>query len=642
MGRVQSAVDSLRHLFPRHRAAEAAGLLGALLWASVLRFGWPGVSPFAYDEAQLSRLALRLARSGVIPVTGMISSAGVPNTPASVWIFAIPFAISTNPVLAVLFVALLNVLSVVGVWWITRKAWGGWAGVASAWLLAGSPYAVFYSRSIWAQDLLIPIAVLWAVSGIMGVEKKDRKALVVHGFAAGFAPQVHYAGFVLPILTVLLGIAFWLGWRWIPLTGGMLASAVISLPMAMRIASGKMRFGMGGHLHVRFGLEGARYAGTLLSGYDWDWLFIGNKFHVSDGMLPRVMGCVLVGMGAIGLLLVAWSLREKKKRFSAAIVLLWAAGAPLFWIAHFMEPRLHYQLTALPGLLVAAGVVVAVARRPVLRLALTTLVIGISLFQGALFAKGIAIAGTKATPGGISTPLEYHLKAVKEARDGKPVVGIVPDTNLRTGGDAVILDVLLWGYPHRLVNGTYSLVWPREASNLLFVGPWMPAWVENEADLRRSGEVDFVQRREGSPYPYVLVRLKGGTSPSGFVRAGPYRLANGVSLLGWRAHALGTWLRFVTVWKVEDSSARTDYHQFNHLYLDDSAKPAMGHDTPTSSRVWRTGDYLITWADFPTQPKGEARMAVGMYEYPSMKRVPRLGSEDPNAPIFLGPFRLCK
>ncbi len=625
--------------FSKNRTVEFIGVAGAVLWAGILRMTWPGVSPFAYDEAELSRLALELARTGRIPVTGMISSAGVPNLPVSVWIFALPYAISTNPEAAVLFVALLNILGVIGVWWVARRAGNGWAGVAAAWLLAGSPYGVFYSRGIWAQDLLVPLSVLWAVTGLISLEKRRGKWLFFHGFVSALAPQVHYAGFVLPVLSVFVGIFHRFRWEWLPFFIGALASALTLVPLVLRVLSGSFRLGFGsGHLH--FGFDGVKLAATLLSGYGWDWLFIGNKWHLGDGAAPRVIGDVLLGLAGVGLLLLILRLRGRERRPSSELLLIWAVGAPALWVAHFLPSRLHYQLISLPALFAVSGQAVAFLPKRPLRAALLGLVILFSLIQGGLFARGIAIAGSKVTHGGISTPLKYHLNAVGEAKDGNPVIGVVPDTDLRTGGDAAIFDVLLWGYPHRLVNGTYSMVWPSAAANLLFVGPWMPAWVENEGDLSRNGRVEFIRRREGAVYPYVLVRLEGGTRPEGFNRVRGKALSNGLTLEGWRAHPLGTWMRFVTLWRVGKVGKRADYHQFNHLYVAGADKPVAGQDTPTSSDAWEEGDYLITWADFPSPPGGRMKMAVGMYEYPSMKRVPWLGVANPDSPVFLGPFEL--
>ncbi|MCB8987001.1 MAG: hypothetical protein H6661_04555 [Ardenticatenaceae bacterium] len=88
--------------------AEAAALLLILLLAAWLRLGWPGVNSFGFDEARVSDMALQMAREGKFAALGMQSSTGVPNFAATVWFFALPYAISTNPLVATSLVAPLN------------------------------------------------------------------------------------------------------------------------------------------------------------------------------------------------------------------------------------------------------------------------------------------------------------------------------------------------------------------------------------------------------------------------------------------------------------------------------------------------------------------------------------------------------
>ncbi len=62
---------------------------------------------------------------------GLQSSVGVPNFPAAV-IYALPFALSVDPLVATLFTGLLNVLAVAGLWWLVRRAAGPWRLTSAA------------------------------------------------------------------------------------------------------------------------------------------------------------------------------------------------------------------------------------------------------------------------------------------------------------------------------------------------------------------------------------------------------------------------------------------------------------------------------------------------------------------------------
>ena len=80
----------------RPRAVEWIPLLFILALAAWLRLGWPGVNSFSFDEARVSHMALQMAREGRFAALGMQSSTGVPNFPAAVWLYALPFAITPD------------------------------------------------------------------------------------------------------------------------------------------------------------------------------------------------------------------------------------------------------------------------------------------------------------------------------------------------------------------------------------------------------------------------------------------------------------------------------------------------------------------------------------------------------------------
>ncbi|MCB8992260.1 MAG: hypothetical protein H6665_16675, partial [Ardenticatenaceae bacterium] len=131
--------------------------------AAIFRLGWVGVSSFGFDEARVSDMALQMARDNQFAELGMQSSTGIPNFPAAVWLYAAPYAISTNPQWAIWLTGLVNTLAVIGVWWLGRDTWGVRAGLAAALLFASSPYLIYYSRTVWGQNWLAPLAVLWGV-----------------------------------------------------------------------------------------------------------------------------------------------------------------------------------------------------------------------------------------------------------------------------------------------------------------------------------------------------------------------------------------------------------------------------------------------------------------------------------------------
>ena len=105
----------------RQRLLESLALIGVLALAGILRMGWPGVNAFNFDQARVSLLALQMARRGEVPVLGIQSSAGIPNFPTTAWLFALPYRLSSDPLLATLCVGLLGTLAVAGAWWLARR-----------------------------------------------------------------------------------------------------------------------------------------------------------------------------------------------------------------------------------------------------------------------------------------------------------------------------------------------------------------------------------------------------------------------------------------------------------------------------------------------------------------------------------------
>jgi 4-amino-4-deoxy-L-arabinose transferase-like glycosyltransferase len=123
------------------RRREITLLVAILLLAGVLRLAWPGLTEFKRDEALLMARALEMVDTGHIAVRGISSSVGFPNFPASVWIYALPLAIADHVYSATLFTGLLNLLAVLGGWWLARRYWGQTAALAASLLFAVSPWA---------------------------------------------------------------------------------------------------------------------------------------------------------------------------------------------------------------------------------------------------------------------------------------------------------------------------------------------------------------------------------------------------------------------------------------------------------------------------------------------------------------------
>ncbi len=631
------------------RILEGAGLAGVLFLAGVLRLGWPGVNSFGYDEARLSLLALQMARGGDVARMGLPSSTGVPNLPAAVWLMAVPFRLSADPLLASLAIGLAGVLAVLGTWWLAREAWGPWAGLTAAALLAASPFAALYSRAIWAQDLLAPLAVLWAVAAALGIGRHKAWALALHIFIAGLALQVHYAGIVLLPATAWLFVRFRLWRRWRPVLAGAAPATLAALPFAYalhRAPDVRAAFMRLLQLPAQVDATALRKLAEMGAGTHWEWLLLGEGWTWPQALARALTGAsVVVGaLIVVGLTALLWqALRRLRspdaspRAVLAALVPVWAAAAPLVFLRHSTPAHHQYQLPALPALFLAAGAATGLARRPGWGPALTALALVASLAQTVPVAQGLGVVAARLTPGGIGTPLLWPQAAARTLTDGRPIVVHSHGDDPATGGDAAGFDVLLWGYPHRIADGRSVLLIPEGPAHLFFTFADLPAWSEAAA-CGLDGETQVLPRREGEP-PYLALTVSG-VDLENLQPAGPVALANGAELQGWRVRMVDGRLRVTTCWRIVGPLVPGDYHQFNHLRNTAGDQPVAVSDAPLSSQAWQVGDTLIAWADFDRPAaSGPYWIDVGMYTWPDVQRTPVLGRPgDPLSPIRLGLF----
>ncbi len=632
------------------KALQGAGLAVALGMGGALRLGWPGVNSFAYDEARVSLLALQMARQGLLVRVGIPSSTGVPNLPAGVWLMALPFGLSSDPLVATLFVALLGTMAVAGIWWLAREAWGPWAAFVAATLLAASPFASLYSRAIWGQDLLIPLAVLWAVAAVLGISRGRAWALGLHVFLAGFALQVHYAGVALLPGTAWLVVRFRLWRRWRPVVAGTALAAAAAAPFAVAAVQAPAvlaSFRRLLQLPARADLNALRWLAEMGAGVHWEWLILGDGWRW-PAWLGRAMGAASLAASALvaaGLAILFWrlarGLRQQDRDAAgvlAALVPVWALSAPLLFVRHSTPAYPQYQLPALPALFLAAGAVAGWLRRRGWRAAVAALAVSVALVQSVRAAQGLSTVAVRLTPGGVGTPLMWPRAAVASLRDGRPIAVHSHGDDPATGGDAAGFSVLLWGYPHRIVDGRSALLIPGGGpAHLFFTFADLPAWGEARA-LGLGGEEQSLPRREGEP-PYMALTVEGA-SPVGLQPVGPFTLANGARLEAWQVRAVGPRLRLTTLWRIRGPLVPGNYHQFNHLRVALDGQPLLVSDVPVSSQAWQVGDTLISWADFEKPGvEGPFWLDIGMYTWPEVQRTPVVDrAGDPLAPIRLGPF----
>jgi len=630
------------------RWGEISALIVILAVAGGLRFGWAGVNSYAWDEARISLDALRMARGGEFVLAGQPSSVDIPFFPASVWAFALPFAISADPLLATLTVGLVSWLCVVGVWGLARR-WGALPGLMAALFMAASPYAVFYGRSIWQPNLLAPLALAWlwvawlAITAQSG-QRRGVGASFVVGLLGVLTVQIHFAGVALAVMTAYVVVRFLRGRRMgaAVIGGGVGALATLPYLYYLTVVNPALlaRFGsvIGGE--TAYDLSGFANLARLALG--WDWAFLG----MGDGDLfsrdPRLAGLVGVCLGAgIIALLSRWraltgDTEGRTHRRFTELLLVACFTSPLFFIRHSTPVLIHYQLVTLPVVAVIFGAAVSLLRARWWRVGVTVA----SVLVAGVWTVQISATLNYATQ---YRPANSALSSIlSESRTAAytpdaPILFFTHGHDPALDGEAAVFKTLLWERDHRILNGDALLVLPPYRATLMATLAPFQMW-EELITSGSMGEITHYPRREGA-LPFVATDYDGRGNLSGFTPVAPVALADGTTLTAWRARYVGERLRISTVWQVGADAPAAIYQQFHHLRTSDTleGEPSWVADVPLSRQTLRTGDTVVVMADFFDAPANAALFIdIGHYTLPDVARVP--GAQGGAGVIRLGPF----
>lgn len=162
---LQSRLDIRRRV--SWSAVLPLGLLAlAIVLAVFLRTYQADMSELKMDEAGWLTIGSALLDHGKIPQIGSVD----PNTlntigfhipPLMGDVMAIPLLVSRDAVFATMFIALLNVVAVVLLFGLTREYFGTLEGSFAALFYATGTCAIIFSRKIWSNYLLAPVAILF-------------------------------------------------------------------------------------------------------------------------------------------------------------------------------------------------------------------------------------------------------------------------------------------------------------------------------------------------------------------------------------------------------------------------------------------------------------------------------------------------
>jgi hypothetical protein len=186
----------------------SAVCLAVIASAAVLRFVNLSWMEFKEDEFYAYMFAVRTIKIPTM-LSGLPSSIGVYNPPFFVYLLILPVLLFHNPVAVAACIGLLNLLGLYGLYVLLRRVASFENALAVTALFASAPWPVFFSRKIWAQDVLFPFLV---ATFLLLDENRLRRPgwMILFGLTLAATTQLHMSAWFLlvPLLAWMLLVRF--------------------------------------------------------------------------------------------------------------------------------------------------------------------------------------------------------------------------------------------------------------------------------------------------------------------------------------------------------------------------------------------------------------------------------------------------
>jgi hypothetical protein len=419
---------------------ELLGICGIVVVAAIERTWRLDLTQLAYDETSAASLVAAWHYQGLFPLTGIVSSVGIPNPPGWPYLLALALLPFDSPY-ALVGLGVANGLLAVGlVWWVARRWIGAWGGLAAAIFYAGGFWSTVLGRGGWQPEFLqIPVILCFDALLVLAVRRRPWLLAVAAGWV-GLMVQLHY---VAVLFAVLLPVAAWPARAYLRPR-----HVVVAALMPLTLLAPFLMYELHPSVRVRDFLALASDAGVTarwdLDSWNLTWTLASNGGAAGLGG-PDAAGLALAlgrwtQVGLVGTVLVAIGFVVAMVRWprgwQGALIAVWLAAPIALLARHTQGVLFHYLYLGLPGMAFCVGALFEASRNRVRWLAATALAAYVCVSAATLWVVLEHADRTGVYPG-LGKPLGLNMAAARAASAMLP-----PGGEVLIGGYGFEVDVL--------------------------------------------------------------------------------------------------------------------------------------------------------------------------------------------------------
>lgn len=600
-------------------------LLLVLVAAAVVRFSDPTVVDYRQDQADLATLAQDMAQGKSIPLVGIPSSSRLPNSPATVYALVPAYLISSDPVFVSMYVALLNVIAAGLLWLLAFRYFNSTAALIAGLAYALNPWAVGFSRSIWAQDYVAIFVILSMLLGLYGFLEGKRIGQILSLPILLFGVQIHIAAYALTPLWLCL---VWIGRK-------RLNKSALAITIALAVLV-MVPFGLGmiqtltNPVAPAEGVQALRremsLRGLIKPYGQMAWLITGlgteqyGAREVADQLMSSIFGPIPTIPWLLmlpTLLLGIWGLWRRFRRELAILVLLWAFLPLAVLTIPFLDAFPFYFIGSIPALMLLIGLggywlLDTFKSSQPLRYAIAAVFAFIFVTQGWWSIGTSRFVDKVYTPSqfGFATPIHYLFDVRDQLKSYQDVVfvGTGEWVDITASGSRVWA-ALLRDTVQCVRDVTFNrnfAVFPAGSFAAVFT-PNVPENAIFDALYQQGAATDVTLREGEGVYRIYDLQTAPEQSNVEIMDVPPVEFSNGVKLTGY---ALADNL-LTFQWSLPDAT-KTDY-QYRVTFVDVNGETLDSVTTDFWAGLnWCKDDRLVSWLPLENLPEGATALRVEM------------------------------